>query len=62
MKTFFLLLFSLIPSLALAQASIEFKTETYDAGEVARGTKIEQVFEFVNAGTEDLLIRQLSAS
>jgi hypothetical protein len=63
MKKIFLILFLLIfPSIAFAQPSIEFKTDSYDFGTVPPGDNIEHTFDFKNSGNEDLEIKRLSSS
>jgi hypothetical protein len=53
------LLALLIPALASAQPAIVFDTAERDFGTIAAGPPVEHVFEFVNAGDEDLVIRKL---
>jgi len=61
MKNVIILIMLLCPSLAFAQPSIRFDGEAHDFGVVAQGN-IEHVFEFENAGTEDLEIGPLKPS
>lgn len=46
----------------LAQAKMEFKTETIDYGEIAKGSDGVRVFEFTNVGDEPLIISQVKSS
>lgn len=62
MKKLVLILFLLLPVVSYAQPSIVFESETYDFGQVQQGVELEHVFEFENAGTEDLLIEKLAPS
>jgi len=57
-----LIVILVLPALVHAQPSIQFKNEVYDLGAVKQGEKVEHVFEFENAGTEDLLITRVHAS
>ncbi|MFS4416259.1 DUF1573 domain-containing protein [Maribacter sp. 2307ULW6-5] len=43
-------------------AKIEFKTETVDYGEVAKGADGLRVFEFTNTGNAPLIISKVSSS
>ena len=45
-----------------AQAKIEFKTETVDYGEIAKGSDGVRVFEFTNTGDEPLIISDVKSS
>ncbi len=47
---------------AKAQAKIEFKTETIDYGEIAKGSDGVRVFEFTNTGDQPLIISQVKSS
>jgi len=47
---------------ANAQAKIEFKSETIDYGEIAKGSDGVRVFEFTNTGDEPLIISQVKSS
>ena len=52
----------LFPTIAWAQPSIEFKGEKYDFGNVIQGPQLEHSFEFVNAGSEELIIKEVNTS
>ncbi|WP_424366497.1 DUF1573 domain-containing protein [Maribacter sp.] len=43
-------------------AKIEFKTETVDYGEIAKGSDGVRVFEFTNTGNAPLIISKVSSS
>ena len=43
-------------------AKIEFKTETVDYGEIARGSDGVRIFEFTNTGNAPLVISKVSSS
>lgn len=43
-------------------AKIEFKTETVDYGEIAKGSDGIRVFEFTNTGNAPLIISKVSSS
>ena len=43
-------------------AKIEFKSETVDYGEIAKGTDGVRVFEFTNTGDAPLIISKVSSS
>ena len=47
---------------AQAQAKIEFKSDTVDYGEIAKGSDGVRVFEFTNTGNEDLKITDVKSS
>jgi Protein of unknown function (DUF1573) len=62
MKGWVVILVLLFPALVYAEPSIRFESELHDFGTVKQGDFLEFAFEFKNAGTEDLFIRQLTAS
>lgn len=43
-------------------AKIEFKSETVDYGEIAKGSDGVRVFEFTNTGTAPLIVSKVSSS
>ncbi|MCB0456803.1 MAG: DUF1573 domain-containing protein [Flavobacteriaceae bacterium] len=45
-----------------AQAKIEFKSDTVDYGEIAKGSDGVRVFEFTNTGTEPLIVSDVKSS
>lgn len=45
-----------------AQAKIEFKSDTVDYGEIAKGSDGVRVFEFTNTGNADLIISDVKSS
>ncbi|MGB3142941.1 MAG: DUF1573 domain-containing protein [Maribacter sp.] len=66
MKKIVLVLFVGLMGLSLtaqdASAKIEFKSETVDYGEIAKGSDGIRVFEFTNTGTSPLIISKVSSS
>jgi len=57
-----LIVLMLFPAAAGAQPSIEFPAELHDFGTVVQGPMLEYTFEFRNAGTEELVIKDVSTS
>jgi len=45
-----------------AQAKIEFKSETIDYGEIAKGSDGLRIFEFTNTGDQPLIISEVKSS
>nr|WP_297917340.1 DUF1573 domain-containing protein [uncultured Allomuricauda sp.] len=66
MKKTVLMLFVGLLSLGIyaqdATAKIEFKSETIDYGEIAKGSDGIRVFEFTNTGTAPLVISDVKSS
>ena len=66
MKKTVLMLFVGLVSLGIyaqeATAKIEFKSETIDYGEIAKGSDGVRVFEFTNTGTAPLVISAVRSS
>jgi uncharacterized protein YdeI (BOF family) len=63
MKKFILVaVVALVSFAAQAQAKIEFKSETIDYGQIAKGSDGVRVFEFTNTGNEDLVISDVKSS
>jgi len=63
MKKIFLLIAFVFAGLSLqAQAKIEFKSETIDYGNIAKGSDGVRVFEFTNTGDADLIISNVKSS
>jgi hypothetical protein len=52
----------LLPGLMFAKSAIKFKTTTVDFGEVSSGKIVDIVFEFENAGSDVLLIKNVIPS
>ena len=48
--------------LSNAQAKIEFKSETIDYGNIAKGSDGIRVFEFTNTGDAELIISNVKSS
>lgn len=51
-----------MPGLAQEGASIKFTKMVHDFGEIEKGAKVETSFEFVNEGTEPLIIKDVATS
>jgi hypothetical protein len=62
MKRLFIIAVLLLPGLVHAQPSIRFEIEQHDFGTVKQNDLLEFTYEFTNTGTEDLLIKRLTAS
>jgi hypothetical protein len=62
MKSLMLFMIALFPLMAWADPAIEFRAEQCDFGSVAQGGILEHAFEFRNAGTDDLIIKEVNAS
>lgn len=63
MKKFILIaVIALVSFTAQAQAKIEFKSETIDYGQLAKGSDGLRVFEFTNTGNEALIISDVKSS
>jgi hypothetical protein len=62
MKRLLILLVILLPGLVYAGPSIKFESEQHDFGTVRQSVLLEFAFEFTNTGTEELLIKRLTAS
>ena len=57
-----LIAFMLATVIGMAQAKIEFKSETIDYGQIAKGSDGVRVFEFTNTGDAPLVISQVKSS
>jgi hypothetical protein len=66
MKNLVVLMFVGLLSISVSaqdmKAKIEFKTETVDYGEIAKGSDGVRVFEFTNTGNAPLVISKVSSS
>jgi len=63
MKKLFVFIALFIAGLsAQAQAKIEFKSETIDYGNIAKGSDGVRVFEFTNTGDQELVVSQVKSS
>lgn len=63
MKKFILIaVVALVSFAAHAQAKIEFKSETINYGEIAKGSDGVRVFEFTNTGNAPLIITDVKSS
>jgi hypothetical protein len=62
MKGMVLLLLLLVAVPAFAGPRIVFEAETHDFGEVAEGVLLVHEFDFLNGGTEELVIEKLTSS
>ncbi len=56
------MLVALVGYAAQAQAKIEFKSDTVDYGEIAKGSDGVRVFEFTNTGNAPLIINDVKSS
>jgi hypothetical protein len=61
-KIILVALVALVSFAAQAQAKIEFKSDTIDYGEIAKGSDGVRVFEFTNTGSEPLIISDVKSS
>ena len=61
-KVILMAVITLVSFTAYAQANIEFKTETIDYGQIAKGSDGLRVFEFTNTGNEPLIISDVKSS
>ena len=57
-----ILILLLFPTVAWAQPALEFTTEKHDFGKVIRGAQLEYTFEFINAGSDELIIKEVNTS
>ena len=62
MKSLILFMIAMFPVMAWAEPAIEFTAEQHDFGSVAQGGFLEHVFEFRNAGTDDLIVTEVNSS
>jgi len=62
MKKILFALFVLFPALGWAQPSIFFQTENHDFGTVNQGEQLEYKFEFINSGSDELIISAINTS
>jgi hypothetical protein len=56
------LILLLFPTLAWAQPSLVFTSEKHDFGNVMQGVQLEYGFEFMNAGSDELIIKEVNTS
>ncbi|MCH9661431.1 MAG: DUF1573 domain-containing protein [Bacteroidetes bacterium] len=61
-KIMLIAVLALVSFAAQAQAKIEFKTETIDYGQVAKGADGVRIFEFTNTGNEPLIVSDVKSS
>ncbi len=52
----------LVPTVSYAQPAIMFESETHDFGTLKGVEVLEHTFDFTNAGDQELIIKQVSAS
>ena len=57
-----ILILLLFPAFAWAQPIIEFTTEKHDFGNVIQGAQLEYTFEFINAGSDELIVKEVNTS
>jgi len=62
MKKIIFVFIAFFPVLAWAGPVIHFDSEKHDFGNVRQGGQLEHTFEFINAGTDDLIIDKVNAS
>jgi len=62
MERMIIIILLVFPAAASAEPSVKFETTAHDFGVVKQGKQLEHTFEFENAGTEDLIIRQVLPS
>ncbi len=56
------MLIIMLPATASAEPFILFESEVHDFGRVKQGAQLEYVFEFANAGTDELVIGKITPS
>jgi hypothetical protein len=56
------LMLLLFPAVAWSQPALEFTTEKHDFGNVIQGAQLEYTFAFINAGSDDLIIKEVNTS
>jgi hypothetical protein len=59
MKKWFVIVLFLLPALMFAKPAIKFKNKTVDFGEVNSGRIVDIAFEFENAGSDVLVIKNV---
>jgi hypothetical protein len=57
-----ILILLLFPAFAWAQPTLEFTTEKHDFGNVIQGPQLEYTFEFINAGSDELIVKEVNTS
>jgi len=57
-----ILILLLFPTFAWAQPTIEFTTEKHDFGDVIQGAQLEYTFEYINAGSDELIVKEVNTS
>ena len=62
MKKIVIVLMLCLPSLAYADPSIEFVSETHDFGRVTQGEQLQYTFELTNTGSDELFIERVESS
>jgi hypothetical protein len=62
MKKILFVLVAFFPALAWAGPALTFDTDKHDFGSVRQGAQLEYTFEFVNSGTNDLIIENVKTS
>ena len=62
MKQIVFILWLLFPAWVWAQPSLVFTVENHDFGYVIQGVQLEYTFEFMNAGSEELIIKEVNTS
>jgi hypothetical protein len=57
-----ILILLLFPTLSWSQPALEFTTEKHDFGNVVQGAQLEYTFEFINAGSDELIVKEINTS
>jgi hypothetical protein len=57
-----ILILLLFPTFAWAQPILEFTTEKHNFGNVIQGAQLEYTFEFINTGSDELIIKEVNTS
>jgi hypothetical protein len=52
----------MIPVSVMAEPSLVFNEESFNAGKVKQGDVVEHLFEFTNKGTSELIIEKVTSS
>jgi hypothetical protein len=57
-----ILILLLFPTVAWAKPILEFTTEKHDFGNLIQGAQLEYTFEFINTGSDELIIKEVNTS
>lgn len=61
-RVFFIVSLLVVPALSFSQPSVHFKRVIHDFGTVEPDDAIQHLFEFSNAGDQDLIIEKIAPS